>query len=200
MQKWRLDFRIWHWLHALVVLGLIGTVFLRKTFLDWRINSELLTQKLAEINLEITVEQAKMLAKSICAPMWEWHIILGYVLSALVIWRVVLFFTYSGQRSYRDLKSESFHKLMVKLGYIGIYLVLFFMATSGLVMHFYETIGLTKELTHTIKEIHEFLFYAISIFVPMHIIGVFITENQDEKGILSLSDMVYGGNELNVYQ
>ena len=35
MQKWRLDFRIWHWLHALVVLGLIGTVFLRKTFLDW---------------------------------------------------------------------------------------------------------------------------------------------------------------------
>ena len=192
--KYTSNFRIWHWLNAFVIFALIGTVFLRKTFLSWRTNSELLTQKLAEINLEVTAEQAKMLAKSIRAPMWEWHIILGYALSALLVWRITLFFTHSGKRSYTNLKKESFHKLMVKLGYVGIYFILFFMATSGLVIHFYELIGLTKELTHTVKEIHEFAFYAIYIFVPMHIIGVFIAENQDERGILS--DMVYGGKEL----
>jgi len=58
MKKWRLDFRVWHWIHAMVILGLLGTVFLRKTFLSWRTNSELLIQKLSEINVDITVEQA----------------------------------------------------------------------------------------------------------------------------------------------
>ena len=193
MTKWRLDFRIWHWVHATVVLGLLGTVFLRKTFLSWRANSELLTQKLSEINLEVTAEQAKMLAKAIRAPMWEWHIILGYALAALVVWRIILFFTQSGKQNYQNLKEETFHKKMVKLGYIVIYGILLFMAVSGLVIHFYEALGLTKEGAHDIKEMHELVYNAILIFVPLHIIGVFVAENQDEKGILS--DMVNGGEK-----
>lgn len=193
MKKWRLDFRVWHWIHAAVVLGLLGTVFLRKTFLSWRTNSELLTQKLSEINLEVTADQAKVLAKAIRAPMWEWHIILGYALAALLLWRAILFFTQSGKQNYQNLKEESFYKKVVKLGYIGIYGILVFMAASGLIIHFYEALGLTKEGAHDIKEIHELVFNAILIFVPLHIIGVFIAENQNEKGIIS--DMVNGGDE-----
>ena len=191
MKKWRLDFRIWHWVHALVVLGLLGTVFLRKTFLSWRANSEILSQKLSEINLEITYEQAKVLAKAIRAPMWEWHIILGYALAGLLIWRIILFFSDSGKRNYRNIKEETSFKKMVKIGYIGLYGILVFMAISGLMIHFHETFGLTKDLAHEIKEIHELVFYAVLIFVPLHILGVFIAENKDEKGIVS--DMVNGG-------
>ncbi len=193
MKKWSLNFRIWHWIHATVVLGLLGTVFLRKTFLSWRTNSELLTQKLSEINLEVTEAQAKVLAKAIRAPMWEWHIILGYALAALVVWRILLFFTESGKQNYQDLSKETFHKKMVKLGYIGIYGIIFFMAVSGLIIHFYEALGLTKDGAHDIKEIHELAYNAILIFAPLHIIGVFIAENKDEKGILS--DMVNGGKK-----
>ncbi len=193
MKKWRLDFRLWHWVHAAVILGLLGTVFLRKTFLSWRTNSELLTQKLAEIDLSVTQAQAKVLAKAIRAPMWEWHIILGYALAALVVWRIILFFTDSGKQNYQNLKSESFHKKMVKIGYIGIYTIILFMSISGLVIHFYEVLGLTKEIAHDIKEIHELVFNAILIFVPLHIIGVIIAENQDEKGIIS--DMINGGSK-----
>ncbi len=193
MKKWRLDFRLWHWVHAAVILGLLGTVFLRKTFLSWRTNSELLTQKLAEIDLSVTEAQAKVLAKAIRAPMWEWHIILGYALAALVVWRIILFFTDSGKQNYQNLKSESFHKKMVKIGYIGIYTIILFMSISGLVIHFYEVLGLTKEIAHDIKEIHELVFNAILIFVPLHIIGVIIAENQDEKGIIS--DMINGGSK-----
>ncbi len=109
-KKWSLNFRIWHWINAIVILGLLGTVFLRKTFLSWRANAELLTQKLSEINLEITAEQAKVLAKAIRVPMWEWHILLGYALAALVIWRIILFFTQSGKQNYQNLKEETFHK------------------------------------------------------------------------------------------
>ena len=191
--KWRLDFRVWHWVHATVILGLLGTVFLRKTFLSWRANSELLTQKLAEIDLSVTEAQAKVLAKAIRAPMWEWHIILGYALAALVVWRIILFFTESGKQNYKNLSSETLHKKMVKLGYIGIYAIILFMSISGLVIHFYEELGLLKDTAHDIKEIHELVFNAILIFVPLHIIGVIIAENRDEQDIIS--DMINGGSK-----
>jgi len=193
MKKWRLDFRIWHWVHATVILGLLGTVFLRKTFLSWRANSELLTQKLSEIDLSVTEAQAKVLAKAIRAPMWEWHIILGYALAALVVWRIILFFTHSGKLNYQNLKAENLHKKMVKIGYIGIYAILAFMTVSGLVIHFYEELGLVKDTAHDIKEVHELVFNAILIFVPLHIIGVIIAENRDEKDIIS--DMINGGSK-----
>ena len=193
MYKWSLNFRLWHWINATVVLGLLGTVFLRKTFLSWRTNSELLTQKLSEINLEVTADQAKVLAKAIRAPMWEWHIILGYALAALLVWRIALFFTKSGKQNYQNLKAESFHKKMVKLGYIAIYVTLVFMAVSGLVIHFYEALGLLKDTAHDIKEVHELVFNVILIFVPLHIIGVIVAENRDEKDIIS--DMINGGSK-----
>jgi len=191
MQKWSLNFRLWHWIHAVVVLGLLGTVFLRKTFLSWRTNSEILSSKLSSIDISVTADQAKMLAKSVRAPMWEWHILLGYALTALLIWRIALFFTQSGKQNYLNLRTESFHKKMVKVGYIGIYVVLAFMAISGLIIHFYETLSLTKDTAHNIKEVHELVYNALLIFVPLHIVGVMVAENRDEKGIVS--DMINGG-------
>jgi len=193
VQKWSFNFRLWHWINAIVVMGLIGTVLLRKSFLSWRTNSEIILQKLSEINIDITAEQAKVIAKAIRAPMWEWHYILGYALGALVIWRIVLFFTPSGRRSYQHLKEENFHKKIVKLSYLFIYVILFMMTVSGFIMYFYDTIGLAKETAHDIKELHELLYYVMLYFIPLHIIGVFIAENRDEKGILS--DMVNGGKQ-----
>ena len=193
MQKWSLNFRLWHWIHATVILGLLGTVFLRKTFLSWKTNSNILTEKLSGMDISVTTDQAKILAKSIRAPMWEWHILLGYALAALVVWRIVLFFTESGKQNYQNLKEENFHKKIVKLGYIVIYAVIAFMAISGLVIHFYQELGLVKDTAHDIKEIHELLYNTLLIFVPLHILGVFVAENQDEKGILS--DMVNGGSK-----
>ena len=122
MQKWRLDFRVWHWIHATVILGLLGTVFLRKTFLSWRDNAELLTQKLTEIDISVTEAQAKVLAKAIRAPMWEWHILLGYALAALLLWRIILFFTQSGKENYQNLKSQPLHQKVVHFGYIAYFL------------------------------------------------------------------------------
>lgn len=191
MKKWRLDFRVWHWVHAAVVLGLLGTVFLRKTFLSWRTNSELLSQKLTEMDIAVTAEQTKALATTIRAPMWEWHILLGYALAALLLWRMLLFFTESGKQNYRNFKEVTLHKKIVRLGYIVLYGVLAFMAISGLTLHFNESIGLTKEATHTLKEVHELVYNAVLIFVPLHLIGVVLAETREEKGIIS--EMVHGG-------
>ncbi len=191
MKKWSLSFRLWHWAHALVVLGLLATVLLRKTFLSWRTNSEILATKLSSMDIEVSSEQAALLAKAVRAPMWEWHIILGYALAALLLFRIGLFFTRSGRENFIDIKSSTLHKKMVKIGYIGIYVILGFMALSGLSIHFYEELGLLKERAHDIKEIHELVFNAVWIFVTLHIAGVVIADATDERGIIS--NMINGG-------
>jgi len=181
--KYTLGFRIWHWLNALVVIGLLGTVFLRKTFLSWRTNSEILMSKLAEFDISITNEQAKILAKAIRAGMWEWHIILGYALTFLIIYRIYLYFKNTATKE--KFSSLSLHKKGVQSLYYAVYASLFFMSLSGLTIHFHEALSLSKELTHTIKEIHELVFNIILVFVPLHIAGVIIAENRDEKGLIS---------------
>ncbi|MFK5938257.1 MAG: cytochrome b/b6 domain-containing protein [Sulfurimonas sp.] len=181
--KYTLKFRIWHWLNAVIVLGLLSTVFLRKTFLSWRTNSEILMNKLSEFGILITEEQAKILAKSIRAGMWEWHIILGYLLTLFIIYRIYLYFK---DTSTREKFSElSVHKKGVQLLYYLVYVTLFFMSISGLSIHFYEALHLTKVLVHDIKEVHELVFNIILIFVPIHIVGVVIADSTTENGLIS---------------
>jgi len=191
MKKWSLSFRMWHWVHAFIVLGLLATVFLRKTFLSWRANSEILMAKLSGMDILVTSEQAKALAKAIRAPMWEWHILLGYALAGLLVFRIVLFFTHSGKQNFINIKSLNLHKKMVSLGYIGIYTILAFMSISGLVLTFHDELGLVKETTHDIKEVHEFVFNLVWIFVLLHITGLVIAEQRDDNGIVS--EMINGG-------
>jgi len=182
--KYSLQFRIWHWLNAIVVLGLLGTFFLRKTFLSWRTNSEILMTQLSQMQIEITAEEAKILAKAIRAGMWEWHIILGYALAFLVIYRIILFFTDSSEKV--DFSSLDMHHKVIKISYYVIYAVLLFMTVSGLVVHFYEELGMSKDFAHNIKDIHEFIaFYTLTFFVPLHIVGVFVADATDEKGLIS---------------
>ena len=191
MKKWSISFRIWHWVHAFVILGLLATVFLRKTFLSWRANSEILSTELSGMSIDVSIEQATILAKAVRAPMWEWHILLGYGLAFLLLVRIALFFTQSGKRNYIDIKSSTLHKKMVKVGYIGIYAILAFMAISGLSIHFYEELSLLKETAKSIKEVHELVFNAVWVFVLLHILGVVLADNADEKGLVS--DMINGG-------
>ncbi len=191
MKKWSKSFRIWHWLHALVVLSLIGTVLLRKTFLSYKTNSEILIGQLVNMDINITVAQAKTLAKAVRAPMWEWHILLGYALSVLLLIRLLLFFTQSGRNGFGALGGNDLHKKLVSTGYIGIYLVLTFMSMSGLLITFHQDLGLSKAAAHDIKEIHEAIFNVVWIFVVFHIGGLIVAENRDDQGLIS--DMINGG-------
>jgi len=180
MKNYSLQLRLWHWANAVVVLGLLGTFFLRKTFLSWRANSEILSAKLAGFGIAVTPEQAAALAKAVRAPMWEWHIILGYVFALLVAWRLVMIvkegFGYA---------PETAHMAWVYRGYKAIYAVMAFMAVSGLLIHFYTDLGLAKATAGSIKELHELVAWAIVAFTALHIVGVFVADNRDQKGITS---------------
>jgi len=181
--KYTLKFRIWHWLNAIVVLGLLATVFLRKTFLSWRTNSEILMTQLSEMEVEITAQQAKILAQAVRAGMWEWHIIFGYALTSLILFRIFLFF--KDESKTESFNSLTLHKQGVKISYYAVYAALLFMAVSGLSMHFYQELNMTLEFTHEIKEVHEFVFNLIMLFVILHIIGVVVADVKDENGLIS---------------
>ena len=173
--------RVWHWLNALVVTGLLGTFFLRKTFLSWRDNSDILMDKFLYFDIDITAEQAKAVAKAIRAPMWEWHIIFGIALAGLLVIRIIILIKDGGF----NYDSPSLHIKIVHIGYKLFYLILMFMAVSGLILVWYKDMGISKDLAHSIKEIHELVAWAVVVFVPLHIAGVVIADNSDQKGIIS---------------
>lgn len=191
--KYTLKFRLWHWLNALVVLVMLGTVFLRETFLNKKENAQLLMTKLSDMGSDITIDDATILAKALRENMWQWHIIFGYALAFLVLYRILLIFIDKSQRE--SFGSLTLHKKAVRALYCVFYGAIVFMSVSGLVIHFHEALGVTKELVENIKEMHDSVYPIILIFVPLHIVGVVIADTKEENGLIST--MINGKKEEN---
>jgi cytochrome b561 len=191
MKKYDGIFRSWHWVNAILMFGVFITVLLRETFLNKHNVADILLQKLSSLHLSIDEAQAITIAKAIREPMWQWHIYLGLAIFVLWIVRMFLFGSVSGKINYMHLKDNSFHKLVVKLGYLGVYVAIFVISVTGIAITYHDSFGITKEFVHNLKELHEVCFYILLAFTPLHIIGVVVAENRDEKGIVS--DMINGG-------
>ncbi|MBT3221761.1 MAG: cytochrome b/b6 domain-containing protein [Proteobacteria bacterium] len=204
--------RLWHWLTALTVLGLVGTFFLRKTFLSWRTNSRVIEEGLTAEGVEITAGLAKTLAKTIRAPMWEWHYYLGFALVVLLAFRLLLFLFFDDRQvvrsslfgsQFRTLRSNAtkhsaelaagIHRARVYTLYLVVFGVLFFMSASGVLLCFDDSLGLSRELVESTKEAHEWVAWLASLFIPLHIVGVVFAELRVEPGIVS--KMIGGSKE-----
>jgi len=184
-KKYSVSFRIWHWLNAIAVLGLLGTTFLRKTFLSYKTNARIIQDGLAKMDMEISVDAAKNIAKEIRSPMWEWHYIFGFMLVLLFIYRLVLHFTSRPLFSAAELKESGMHDKGVAFLYLVLYLLTGIMSVTGIVMYFGAELGFEKDTVKAIKEFHELLMYFFAFFVPVHIAGVFMAEQKQQKGIVS---------------
>ncbi len=167
--------------HAIAVTGLLATFFLRKTFLSWKTNSDLIVAKMAEFDIAVTADQAKTIARAIRAPMWEWHIIFGFALGVLLLWRFAMVW----RSGWGYEKSPDTHMTWVYRGYKVIYAVLAFMALSGIGIYLSGDIGWSRDFTHEVKELHELIAWLIVAFVPLHIAGVVVADNRDQKGLTS---------------
>jgi len=189
--KYTLQFRVWHWLNATVVLGLISTVLLRWTFLSKHTNSDILIEKLLSFGITITQDQGVLLAKAIRAEMWEWHIYFAYAFLGLIIFRVYLYFKDSSQRTI--FSNLDIHHKAVRISYYILYSTFFIMLLSGFFIFLYKELGVSKDFAHDIKEIHEFIYYYIAIFIPLHIAGVFFADATQENGLVS--SMINGKHE-----
>ena len=65
------------------------------------------------------------------------------------------------------------------------------MVITGLVIAFDKELSISNSLSHQIKEIHGFIMYMIIGFIVLHVLGVFLAEQREGKGIVS--DMINGG-------
>ncbi|MGE4396910.1 MAG: cytochrome b/b6 domain-containing protein [Sulfurimonas sp.] len=181
--KYTAIFRVWHWLNAIVILGLVGTVLLRKGFLSYRTNSEVIMTKLSDIGVEIFKEDAVAIAKAIRAPMWEWHLILGYALAFLVVYRIALFFFDKSQKE--NFASLDLHKKGVNSLYYILYATIIFMTLSGFAMYLKEELALADATVKSIKELHELVYNYFLIFIPLHVAGVVVADIREEHGLIS---------------
>ena len=181
--KYSLQFRAWHWLNAIIVLGLVGTVLLRWTFLSKNVNAEILVEKLLNFGISISQDQGVTLAKALRVELWEWHILLGYAFLGLVIFRVYLYFKDSSKRT--AFKELDLHHKAVRSSYYVLYTTFFVMIATGFFIYLYKDLGSTKEFAQGIKEIHELVYYYIAIFIPLHVAGVFFADATDENGLVS---------------
>lgn len=202
-----LGLRLWHWLNALAIFGLLGTVLMRKTFLSWRSNAALIESKLQEAGTVITPELAKDIAVSIRNPLWDWHIYLGFFLGSLLVMRMVVGIlsvkqcpathVFKSALSLKTLPSgertKALHYTLVKAGYVLFYVIATLMVISGLLLTFKGELGLDKALADSIKENHELLMWFFVVFVAGHVLGVVVAEIREEPGLVS--DMIHGGKK-----
>jgi cytochrome b561 len=185
LKTYRLPLRIWHWLNAIAITGLLGTVLLRKTFLGYKSNAALIQGELSKLNIDITNDAAKVIGKAIRAPMWEWHYVFGFLLGGLFVYRVVLHFIDRPFLEFEEIKKKSGSHKIVEYLYGVQYLLLMMMVFSGGILYFRESLHIAKDLSGIIKEAHEVIMYFFAFFVPAHVAGAFLAENRDQKGIVS---------------
>jgi Ni/Fe-hydrogenase 1 B-type cytochrome subunit len=183
-------YRFWHWLMALSVIGLLFTVLLRKTFLSWHANAALIQSKLADTGTEITAETAKMIAKAIRAPMWEWHYIFGLFLGISIVIRIYMMLTKQAKLPLVVLFQAPKKEKLQRGVYLFLWLVLLAMAVSGGTLYFHEPLGFTDKGVEWVKVLHENLMYGVLGLVVLHLGGVFAHEITTKEGIVS--KMIHG--------
>lgn len=175
MRTFSPSFRLWHWLSAFSMVGILITVILRKTVMHKEQVGGIVQSKLAELGTVITDEQAVMIGKAVRSPMWDWHIYFGIAIAVLLVWRLLQILK-NGFGFDDDPAMQKVYRL-----YKVVYLLFSIMSISGLVLY-YKIAGESKEL---IEDIHAYVGYAIFAFIVVHIAGVILAEKSEMKGIIS---------------
>ncbi|MDP2311786.1 MAG: cytochrome b/b6 domain-containing protein [Pseudomonadota bacterium] len=199
--------RAWHWLDALAILGLLGTVLLRKTFLSWRTNAAFIQGELEQSGTPVSPEVAKAIAVGLRDRMWEWHYIFGFTLAGLLVVRALIAIFLPNERPGAAVaravravaaatpgrKLDAAHFAAVKATYVLFYLSVLFMACTGLLMYFEASLGLAPTLVESMKELHELGLWLILVFAAGHVLGVVTAEHRGAAGLVS--DMIQGGEK-----
>jgi Ni,Fe-hydrogenase I cytochrome b subunit len=206
-KKYSASLRLWHWANAAVITGSLLTVLINATLNDRAAITPVIQSELAKSGVMVTVQQAGHVGHALADNVWEVHAYLGYVLTGLLLDRLLLeFFQLADQKFIRKFRSayQQFHvtkkhrelarhELVVKSIYAIYYLVLAVMALTGLFLAFEDLLSPFKSIRHSIKEVHAFCMYLFLAFITVHLAGVFLAERKDSKGIVS--DMINGGAE-----
>ena len=186
-----LSLRIWHWLQALTVVGLLLTVLLRMTVFEKPRLVEQIQSSMGEKGA-VTLDQAQAAADVTINRLWSWHVYLGYVLAGLFVLRGLVFITDRFGKLPRASGVGTIHYRLVQTIYAAFYVSILVMIGTGLNMVFGDVLKLSDSINGLLFEVHENLMWFIVGFVILHILGILKAEHSSEdKGIVS--EMIHGG-------
>ena len=151
-------------------------------------------EQVAQKGGSLTRDQAFSVAHEYSDKLWGLHKWLGYGLSILLLWRVVIEMMLSksdrlGTRirkaiSFPDLGGEKKHHLWVHYGYAVFYVLFFTMAITGLVLAF-EDVSWLDPVHKAAKSIHSVVQYGLYAYVILHLAGVIRADLTRYGGIVS---------------
>jgi len=191
-----LGIRLWHWLNALVIAGLLVTVLLRDTLFNAGNNAKVIRDKLEGAGATVTVEQARAGARVLGQNLWAWHVYFGYALAALVVVRGVVFLVDrrapepAVEASVAEAR-KTLHYRLVKGLHKSFYAALVVVALTGLELAFKDAFGLGKPIQQLVHGVHENLMWFVIAFIILHVGGVVRSEQREDAGIVS--EMLHGG-------
>lgn len=197
--EYSIGIRIFHWLNATTIILILFTIFTRKNWLEKFKIRDLILDFANKHQIEISPDSALSLAKIIRNEIWDFHYYLGIFLAFLIIYRIILLAWPDGRRIFKEgftiFSSKRAKRANIKFMYFVIYLALIIAITTGLMMYFKTELNLTDETDKAMEALHVGIVTLIIYFVPVHILGVLISEFGNERGIISR--MINGGKDKN---
>jgi Ni/Fe-hydrogenase 1 B-type cytochrome subunit len=207
VKKNSFNLRLWHWLNFLVISGSLLTVLINSTLLDRKLVTSVINKQLQGSGSGNAGIDAGKVAHDLGDEVWQVHIYIGIALAVLFLYRIVLeFFQPKNQHFLKKIKVAfaryknnpqekrlAQHETVVKMLYLFFYFLLFIMVITGLSLAFKSNLGISRPVSHQIKEVHGFCMYLIIAFIVVHLAGVLLAERKDSPGIIS--DMFNGGKE-----
>ena len=173
-------FRLMHWSLAILMFLLLVTIFLRLTWLEKYSVAAIIDAYAADEQINISEDQALSLARKIRKPMWQWHIWLGYAITAVYVLRMLLplfgrMRFASPQQAGLDGKTRFQYWI-----YLVFYVLLGASLTTGLLIEF------GPDAWHeAVEEVHVLSIYYFVAYMLLHLGGVFLAEFTSLPGLIS---------------
>ena len=198
--------RLWHWINSFAIGGLLLTVLLHKTFLSPKKTSILIQEKLTESNFNVDADTVRSIARVLRDRMFDWHYYFGFLLTGVFLFRIFVAIqqrdfpwrqAWVGAKQFRQAKAPEkrghFHFTAVKFGYLTFYVAVLMMILTGLPMYFSKALSITRDMRHTLQDIHGFFLWYFVGFIVLHVAGVIFAELGAHRGIIS--NMIHGGEK-----
>jgi len=186
--------RLWHWLVFLFFLASVTTVVFASTLFRTRDNVTMVQDLVKERGGTVTPEQARNVAHEYSDKFWMLHKYIGFGLSILMLWRILIEVSLSKQKkiatrirnatNFPRSGDEKTHYLTVQYAYVVFYAMFFFMALTGLVLAFEDWKWLDP-VHGAAKQIHSIIQWGLYAYMIFHIAGVIRADMTKYGGIVS---------------
>jgi|SRR5690554_1119747 len=177
--------RMLHWSIAFIMVFLFITGLFHQTWMGKDQMANILQSKIPDIDPEFAV----MVARSIRAPMFEWHVYASYIIVVLLIIRLIYMWT-KGQRFANPLDKNRSNKERFEG---GLYILFYIFMISNTITGFYHLWGTEPAFRKLSGTIHKWSIYWFPIFIFIHFAGIYLSERSNKKGV---SSKMIGGDRL----